>query len=204
MRTTKDYNKLVEGYSFSLSILKKLKPKFYNRIMRTKNLFDLRGDNFMDFIRNLRVDFINAHDEKDAGIPLISTFDFGLFQETVSLNYLPNEGYTLGMMYEKDSPLRSVKIFCEIFPTTLKDIEENNIARILRISTLKEIENKELEESENNSLQAKKVVNFIAGITEDSLVILVQDLDKPKAVKEGLEIPLNEIDKIYEDLTNMF
>ena len=196
MRTTEDYNKLIQGYSLSFSILKHLKPKFYNKIMATKKLFEKRGDNFNDFIRNLRVDFINEHDEKDSGSPLIASFDFAVFKETISINYLPNEGYTFGMMYEKDSALGNSKIFCEIFPTTLDFVEKNQLALMFRISTLKKNDEKKYE--------AKKVINYIASIIEDSFLIVTQDLDKPKAVKPGLEIPLNEINEIYEDLTNMF
>ncbi len=196
MKTTEDYKKLIEGYSFSLSILKNIKPKFYHKIMRTKKIFEKRGENYHDFIRNLRVDYINEYDEKDSGIPLISIFDFGVFKESVSLNYMPNEGYSLGMMFEKESILGQTKMFCEIFPTTLNDVKENKVVHILRISTLKK--------TEKESFEAKKVVNYIAGIAEGSLLILVQDIDRPKAIKAGLEIPLEELNVAIEDLSNMF
>ena len=51
---------------------------------------------------------------------------------------------------------------------------------------------------EENNIQ--KVYNYIGAIVEDSLVVLIQDVDRPNAIKDGLDIPLNEIEGIYETI----
>ena len=196
MRTTEDYKKLVEGYSFSMSILKLLKPKLYDKIFLAKDLLDQRGDKFNEFIRHLRVDFINKKDEIDAGIPLLTTFNYGLYKEDLALNYMPSEGFSLGILYEKKSIIRDKKVFCEIFPTTLEDIEKNTVVPVMRISTL--------DNNESEKPKIKRAYNYIAGIAEDSLMILMQDDNNPKVVKPGLEIPLGEIGLVYKDLSNVY
>lgn len=191
MRTTKDYKKLVEGYSFSLSILKQLKPKFYDKFMLTKNLLSKQGTSFAEMVRDLKIDFINEHDNKEPENPKILTVDKGFYKEKYTLNYLPGE-YVLGLLYEKESLIGKKQIFCEIIPTTLEDLKKNTFMNIIRISKV----------DEENNIQ--KVYNYIGAICEDSLVVLIQDVDKPNAVKDGLDISLNEIDSIYEDLTSIF
>ena len=192
MRNADDYKKLIEGYSFSLNLLKLYDKKMYDRIIKTKNLLNKHGAKFADLVRSLKIDFINENDEKEAGEAKSLIIDKGLYKEVFALSYSPLNEYIFAMLYEKHSVLGVKKIFVEIIPRTLDDIKQYTICDVFRISIV----------DEKN--EVKKVYNFIAGIAEDCLMVLKKDVDKPKSVKPGLEIPLDELDEVVEDLSNMF
>ena len=61
MRKYDDYKKLVEGYNFSLSILKQIKPKLYDKIILSKDLLNKHGSLFAELVRKLKIDYINQY-----------------------------------------------------------------------------------------------------------------------------------------------
>ena len=193
MRNLNDYKKLIDGYSFSLSLLKACDIKIYDKIIKAKDVLNrYKPGNFAELVRNLRVDFINENDDKGADDPKVLTVDHGFYKEVFAFSYSPENEYILAMLYEKRTPIGTKKLFCEIIPRTLEDVKKYDICDVFRISTL------------DGEDKVKKVYNFIAGIAEDCLMVLKQDVDKPLAIHAGLDIPLEEVDGLMEDWANEF
>ena len=192
MRTAKDYQKLVKGYCLSFSLLKQVKPNLFNKFIELKGLLNKHGAHFSELIRNLKIDFINENDTKEADSPKVLTFDKILYKEVCAISYSPGNEYSLEILYEKHSIVGVKKIFCEIYPRTLDEIKNNIVCDVFRISTL----------DENNVV--KQVFNYIAGIAEDCFVVFKQDVDKPNSVKDAFEIELSKLSEITEDLSNEF
>lgn len=192
MRNAEDYKKLVDGYGFSLSLLKEVNEKLFNKFMRAKDLLSQDGAHFAELVRDLKVDFVNENDDKESGDPKVFVVDSGIYKEIFALSFSPQNSYIFGMLYAKRTPLGIKKIFCEIVPRNLEDVKKHTVTDVFRISTL---------DSNGNVV---KCHNYIAGIVEDCLVVLKQNVDNPKSVHGEFEIKLSEIQNIQVDVKDMF
>lgn len=192
MRNEYDYRNLIDGYSFSLSLLKLYNGKLYNKMMKAQELLDKNGTRFSEMIRDLRVDFANENDEKLSCDPKVISIDYKIYEEIFAFNYSPLNKYIFAMLYEKRTPIGSKKVVLEIMSRTFEEIKEKELENVFRISTL------------DSDGKVKKIYAYIAAVVEDSLLLLKQDLDKQQSVKPCLEIPLEELDDFREDLTDLF
>lgn len=186
------YKKLIEGYKIGLSLLKQIKPKLYDKFMFAKRVLEEDGNQYSEMIRNLRVDFSQGNIEKEAEYPKIVTVRRLTCNEIYALSYSPQNDWALAILYEKHTVLGYKKVFCEIIPSTLKELKENIVTCVLRISLLDE------------ESKVDKVYQYIAGIAEGALVVLKQDVDKQNKVKDVFEIELDQLDEIMLDTSKMF
>ena len=194
MRTADDYKKLVEGYGFVLSLLKKGEPKLYDKIIEAKNLLNQNGVQFAEMVRDLRVDFVNENDNKqddEIGVKAIS-IDKGFNKESFALTYLPDYEYALIFVYIKTSIFGTKKIFCQFRPTVLDEINEDTIVDIFRISTL------------DNNDQVKKRYNYSVSVEGGELILSKQDEKKPNANEYEIKIINEEIEGVQDEISKMF
>lgn len=187
MRTNEGYEELSKKYQFSLSILKEIKPKIYNQIMQTIELLNRGEGYYSDLIRNLRIDYAQSNDHKLAETPRVVRIDRGLYHEVFSMSYSPENDYTLGFMYVRNSKIASKRIFVEIVPATIEESKDFTIDIVLRISKL------------DNENKATKIIEYYAGYTDTTLEVFSRDLDKPDQVISVLSVDKDYMNEFVTD-----
>ena len=187
MRTDATYKELVKKYQFNLLIFKELKPKLYEQLKQTIELLDKYGGHYTDLIRNLRIDYARSHNDKLAESPKVVRIDRGLYHEIFSLNYSPENDYTLGFMYARNSKIANKRVFVEIIPTTIQENENFTVDIVFRISNL------------NKDNQATTIKEYYAGYDNASLKVFERDLDKPDQIVCALSIDKDHINELVTD-----
>ena len=176
MRTAEDYKKLVEGYCFSLSQLKQINEKIYNRFITAINLLNKNGCLFAELVRDLKIDFINENDARDGKSTKYFAVNNGLNQEMFAMGYSPKNDFVLGLLYIKKTLFGIKKWFYEISPVTLEDAKAQNFeVDLFRISTITDDEE-----------EGKSYV-YIPQIEKDLFYIVEVDIDKPYGLKRVFE-----------------
>ena len=184
MRTEQDYKKLVKGYKLSLSVLKNANPKAYKIFMKAVKFLNENNRSMAEIVRQLRIDFVNEKDDLECGETRAVIVHYGIYKEVFTMSYSPKNGYTFGVVHEIYSPIGLMKRdFYELIPRTLEDAKNSGyIGDIIRESKL------------DNEAKVKKIYQYYAVVTEETLEILKNNLDKPEKLKEVLSVKLNEFE----------
>ncbi|MBO5954682.1 MAG: hypothetical protein J6Q13_01790 [Clostridia bacterium] len=200
MRTSADYKKLVEGYKFSLSILKEVDKNAYKTFMKAKKLLTEHDLRFPQIVRQLRIDFAQSNDHLECGEAQSIIVNNGIYKEVFNMSYSPINEYSFGVLHEIHSPLGVKKHFYEINPRTMEDKNEKGyIGLVLRASSLGIVN------QENSAeVEVKKVYQYYAVCSDQTLEVFRQDLEKPDKYKDVLSVDLSNLNDFQVDCENMF
>ena len=122
MRTVDDYEKLIQGYNFNMSVLKKARPDIYDIMKSVIYTLNKHGARFSDMVRELKIDFVNENDTREKTSVKMFKKHKGITVETFGLGYLPLNGYSLTLYYSKQLGIKIEHYICEIFTNTIEDI----------------------------------------------------------------------------------
>jgi len=194
MRTEQDYKKLVKGYKLCLSVLKGANPKAYKVFMKAFKLLNENQSRMAQIVRQLRIDFVNEKDDLECGETHSIIVHYGIYREVFTVSYSPINDYTFGVVHEIYSPIGLTKRdFFELIPTTMEDAKDSGyLGVVIRESKL------------DAEAQVKKIYQYYAVITEETLEVLKNDLDKPEKLKETLSVKLTDLNDFQVDCENLF
>lgn len=200
MRNGEDYKRLVEGYKFSLSILKGVDKFAYKTFMKAYKLLSEHKMRFAQIVRQLRIDFVNEHDDLECGEAQSVIVNNGCYKEVFNMSYSPMNEYSFGVFYELKSPLGVKKRFYEINPRTMEDKNEKGyIGLVLRASSLGMVN------PENSAeVEVKKVYQYYAVCSDETLEVFREDLERPQKYKNVLSVNLNNLNDFQVDCETMF
>ena len=200
MRTSEDYKRLVEGYKFSLSILKRVDKFAYKTFMKAYKLLTEHNMRFAQIVRQLRIDFAQGNDHLECGEAQSIIVNNGIYQEVFNMSYSPINEYAFGVLHEIHSPLGVKKRFYEINPRTMEDKNEKGyIGLVLRASSLGMVN------PENSAeVEVKKVYQYYAVCSDETLEVFREDLERPQKYKNVLSVNLNNLNDFQVECETMF
>lgn len=193
MRSEEDYKKLIKGYSLSLSLLKKVFPDLYAYFIEAMDSLDKSEARFAEIVRDLKIDFINENDGKEAQDAKVGLFSDGKKRMGMyAMLYNPSDSYSLAMLRREIHKFKNKQILCEIFPLSAEPLRDNQVLKTFRISKV----------DENNSVH--NLSTYYVGFVEDLLVVMKQDKHNPEKSKSVFEIKRNLIKTLFIDFQNSF
>lgn len=187
MRTAEDYRKLVDGYKFSLSLLKEINYEVFGKFMSAKDLLEQKAL-FSQMVCQLKIDFIQGNDNKDCGEIKLANFGTDCY----GLTYIPKDDYTLTLIYEKINLFGGKKYIFELFPQS--DLEHQNDTCILVIAKF------------NSKDEVSNSKEYHAYLVNDMVIVFKRASEKNGIIKNEpfLTIPLEKLKQSQRDFEKMF
>lgn len=190
MRTAEDYKKLVEGYKFSLSILKVVSNETFQKFIKAKDLLDTECA-YSRLVCELKIHFINEQDDLEC--TSFKTLEDKENNEIYEMFFLPSDEYTLSLTYEKVNIFGGKKYIFEIVPTSLSSLNENSTCA-LRFAVLNK-----------NGMVVKSLEYHVLLLNNILEIVKRTGLKFGKYKDEKiLNISLEKLEEIQNELENTF
>lgn len=184
MRTSEEYQKLVRGYAISLGLLKRCNKKAYSLFARVKNIFQKNNTFLAQMVRDLRVDFSRENDDLTIGEARIVVLNHGFLKgrESFAIAHMPAFGYALSLMHSTEGFFGEDRKCYILYPLMEEYLQEENISRVLDVSTLKDVGEDDVD------VIAKK--SFMAGVIDGELEVVVMKNENPERLISVKTMPV--------------
>lgn len=192
MRNNENYKKLVSGYAFGLGLLKQYNKKAYKFFMSTQKLFDENGNKFARLVNCLRVDFSRGNDEKEIEEPEVLVDIRPFLKKTYAMSYLPAFDYALSVLCETETRFKKERFCCILYPVNEEYIRANTVVPVFELSGVKP------------NGEVSKTICYEAGFTDDELVIVKKDEDRPFKAKAVKSIAIEKLEGIGDEYVGLF
>ena len=191
MRKIEEYKKLIKGFGFCFSQLKQVKPKVYEQFKKSIDILNENDSLFLQLVTCLKVDFLNENDNSDGEAQVVKQKNF-VNEEFYGISYSPKDGYKLGLLYMKDTPIGFKKVFYDINSVCIEDLKDNEQVELFGVTTLDE------------KIQMDKSFVYVGELKGDDLIIFEVDLDNPNVYVRDFKIKLTQQNEADSEILNLF